>query len=228
MRLLIYGMQSSGASTLAFILAQKPLCGAFVDIWTMYAAPTVAGPEDVVAKVVVTTSFPLSMHQDRFRPDRTILMLRHPVANYRSLVTKSYRHHCGFMEEKFPILEQVFNGQAQYDAVVHYEDLVFDPIGTLATISALGWTCEPDFLDLRRTQADFVAFNQARFPEVTERLQYGPGQHRGGQLKTDFADLDELDAALPVAGWCPGILAHYADLIVERTHEWRQTAPPAA
>jgi hypothetical protein len=92
-------MQSSGASTLAFLLAQKPGCAAFVDIWTHYVAPSLPGDGDVVAKVVVTTAFPLALHQERFQPDCTVLFLRHPEANYRSLATKPYRHHCGFMEE---------------------------------------------------------------------------------------------------------------------------------
>ncbi len=221
MRLLIYGMQSSGASTLAFLLAQKPMSAAFVDVWAMYAAPTVTEPGDVVAKVVVTTCFPLTLHQERFRPDRTILVLRHPVVNYRSLVTKSYRHHSGFMEEKFPLLEQVFTAGNGYDTVVYYEDLLFDPIGTLSAVSALGWTCDPSFLTLPRTHRDMVTFNEAHLPLVTERLQYGPGQHRGGFLKPEYAGLTDLDEPCPVATWCPNLLAHYHEMLAKRQDTWQ-------
>jgi len=220
LRLLIYGMQSSGASTLAFLLGQKPESGAFVDIWTMYAAPSIECSEDVLAKVVVTTTFPLAFHQERFQPDKTILFLRHPVANYRSLSTKSYRHHCGFMEEKFPILDKVWSDRSAYDAVLHYEDLIFDPERTLEKVSQLGWRCDPGFLKLPRTYEDMVAFHEQRFPEVTERLQYGAGQHRGGSLKTEYAGLTDLSAASPVAALCPRLMKHYRDFVRRRRSRW--------
>jgi hypothetical protein len=79
MRVLIYGMQSSGASAITFTAAQKPDCVAFVDIWSHFAAPQLGTSRDVVAKVVVTTAFPRSLHRGRFRPDYTILVLRHPA-----------------------------------------------------------------------------------------------------------------------------------------------------
>jgi hypothetical protein len=223
MRLLIYGMQSSGASTLALVLAQNPQCAAFVDIWTMYAAPSLSGPEDVVAKVVVTTAFPLSLHQERFRPDRTILVLRHPVANYRSLAAKPYRHECGFIEEKFAVLDRVFADRSSYDALVHFEDLVFDPLQVLHNAAALGWPCGSESLTFSRRPADIVAFNEARFPVVKERLGYGIGNYRGGGIKKEFAQSGDLTGESPVADWCPRVAAHYRDLLVEREGSWRFT-----
>lgn len=214
MRLLIYGMQSSGASTLAFLLAQKPDCCAFVDIWAMYAAPALPapGPADALAKIVVTTTFPLSLHQDRFQPDRTILVLRHPVVNYRSLATKVYRHHCGFLEEKFALLDEVFAGKSGYDAIVYFEDLVFDPMSTLAQISGLGWRCDPSFLKLARNHADMVAFNERQVPTVTARLQYGQGNYHGGPIKPELAGLAGLQGQTPVSEWCPRLTSHYREI----------------
>ncbi len=223
MRLLIYGMQSSGASTLAMILAQKPMTSAFVDIWTMFAAPALPGEVDVVAKVVVTTAFPLALHQERFQPDRTLLLLRHPVVNYRSLAAKTYRHHCGFMEEKFAILDEVFGQGARFDGVVHYEDLVFDPLGTLAEVSKLGWPCDSTFLRLARSHRDIVAFNNQRFPFLGDRLQYGSGNYRGGYLKTEHAGLTDLSDASPVAEWCPRIIEHYRRLMEQKRTKWRES-----
>jgi hypothetical protein len=221
MRLLIYAMQSSGASALALLLAQKPACCALVDIWTMYVAPSLPGPQDVVAKVVVTTAFPLRLHQERFRPDRTILMLRHPVANYRSLATKNYRHHCGFIEEKFALLDQVFVRGTLYDAIFHYEDLVFDPLGTLRALTDLGWSCDPEFLVLRRKPPDIVVFNEEVFPVLKERLQYGSGSYHGGPITSAFARLSDLsDGECPVLEWCPHVVDHYTRLIRERPDRW--------
>jgi hypothetical protein len=225
MRLLIYGMQSSGASTLAFLLGQKPDCAAFVDIWAMYAAPTmpdatVSGCDDVVAKVVVTTSFPLALHQERFRPDRTILMLRHPVVNHRSLAQKPYRHHCGFMEEKFPILDRLFHQGSGYDLIVHYEQMVFDPARVLHMVGGLGWPCDPGYLSLARGHQDMVDFNARHFPSVVERLQYGAGKHRSRQIEPRYAALDEVGETAEVADWCPHVLSHYESLARRGYEDW--------
>jgi hypothetical protein len=229
MRVLIYGMQSSGASTLASVLAQKPRCAAFVDIWAMYAAPALpnAGNSDVVAKAVITTAFPLALHRERFQPDLTILFLRHPQANYRSLVTKSYRHHCGFMEEKFALLDRTFREQSGIDAVLYYEDLIFEPAATLDSVTRLGWACEPELLQFHRTPDQILQHNRIRFPFLTDRLEYGFGNHRDFHLTAEFADLEEIeDSASPVWEWCPNVMHHYRTLLEENRHKW--TAHPVA
>ena len=230
MRLLIYGMQSSGASTLALLLAQKPACSAFVDVWTLYAAPALPddGESDVVAKVVVTTAFPLALHRERFRPDLTILFLRHPEANYQSLEAKAYRHHCGFMEEKFAILNRTLVENSAFDTVFYYEDLIFDPLSVMRTMTQLGWACEPDFLRFRRTQEQILQQNQVRFPSIAGRLEYGFGNHRTRQLTPAFANLSELDdPASPVWECCPDVAHHYRAMLAEHRHRWR-SAPQAA
>jgi hypothetical protein len=222
MRLLIYGMQSSGASTLAFLLGQKPDCSAFVDIWATYAAPALPCSHDVVAKVVVTTAFPIELHQERFRPDCTILCLRHPVANYRSLSTKDYQNHCGFIEEKFALLDDVFSRRSMFDAVIHYEDLIFDPIAALDPVTKLGWQCEPDFLTLRRTGLDIMRTNEARYALLPIRLKYGMGGLRHGPIASRYAGLTDLaDASCPVRDWCPEVSRHYDSLMASCAGQWR-------
>jgi hypothetical protein len=221
-RLLIYGMQSSGASALAFLLGQKPDCAAFVDIWATYAAPALPGSHDVVAKVVVTTAFPLELHKDRFRPDLTLLCLRHPVANYRSLVTKDYQNHCGFIEEKFALLDDVFSRRSMFDAVIHYEDLISDPIATLAPVTELGWQCEPDLRAPRRTGLDIIRTNEARYGLLPIRLKYGMGGLRGGPIGSEYAGLIDLaDASCPVRGWCPEVSRHYDSLMASNAGKWQ-------
>lgn len=216
MRLLIYGMQSSGASTLTLLLAQKPDCGAFVDIWTMFAAPRIQSNADVVAKVVITTCFPLEVHRERFQPDRTLLVLRNPAANYRSLAAKSYRHHCGFMEEKFALLDRIFENRAGFDAVIHYEDLLETPLDTLNRVSALGWHCATDYLGFARRQQEIVSFNHVHLPEVTGRLDYGAGKWRGTRLSPELAGVDaDLDWSV-ADRLCPSLSAHYRARMARR------------
>jgi hypothetical protein len=91
MRLLIYGMQSSGATAFALFLAQRPDCLALVDVLNNFAAPRVNTAMDMVVKVTMTTAYPLAVHVERFRPDKIVLFLRDPHDNYQSLKTKNYR-----------------------------------------------------------------------------------------------------------------------------------------
>lgn len=218
-------MQSSGASTLAYLLAQKPDCAAFLDIWALYAAPSLPGDDDVVAKVVVTTAFPLALHQERFRPDRTILFLRHPEANYRSLTTKGYRHHCGFLEEKFAVLDQVFLDRRGFDVIVYYEDLITDPLGTLAGMTELGWSCTPEYLRLARKPAAIKQFNESRYPEIIDRLEYDVGNHHGGHVTADFAKLGDLpQPGQEVCRWCPAVSEHYRLLMQQPGRQWMALA----
>ncbi len=78
MRLLIYGMQSSGATTFTLFLAQRPDCLALVDVLNNFAAPRVNTAMDMVVKVTMTTAYPLAVHVERFRPDKIVLFLRDP------------------------------------------------------------------------------------------------------------------------------------------------------
>ena len=227
MRLLIYGMQSSGASALAALLGQRPRSAAFIDIWAMYAAPALTGPDSAVAKVVVTTAFPLSLHQDRFRPDKTILVLRHPDANFRSLSTKPYRNHCGFIEEKFAILEETHKNKSSYDLIVYYEDLAFNPVGILNTFSDLGWPCDAGYLDFPRSRSEIVGFNEKAFPSIRERLEYGTGNYRGERIDPRFACMANLpDKDSAVSGWCPQILLQYRELIQKNRRRWSLNETP--
>src|SRR5262249_909922 len=100
MKILLYGMQSSGASTICLLLAQKPNWLGFIDVWSMFAAPTIPAGQDAVAKVVATTGFPLALHKERFQPDATFLVLRHPFDLVSSLERKAYANDDGLMEEK--------------------------------------------------------------------------------------------------------------------------------
>jgi hypothetical protein len=221
MRLLVYGMQSSGASTLAALLAQKPGCGAFVDIWASYLAPAISSDLDVVAKVVVTTAYPLERHQERFRPDRTVLVLRRPSANYRSLITKNYRNHCGLVDEKFRLLDRLYD-DVRFDQVVHYEDLVYQPAGVVDQMAALGWRMNDDATRFTRRPEEIFAFNKANFPALTDRLEYGVGKFRGGRIRPELVGLGDLPDSSPVDELCPKLVSYYQALIANRGSAWRE------
>ena len=227
MRLLIYGMQSSGASTLAYLLGQKPDCCAFVDIWTMYAAPSLDRDVDVVAKVVVTTAFPLSLHKERFQPDRTILFLRNHVTNYGSLTTKNYRHHCGFMEEKFAILDDAFSDKSQYDVLLHYEDMALHPEYALSVASGLGWNTSPSYQEFPRSRDEIRKRNQEVLGHLGDRVGYGFGNIHGQELNMTLPEVVPVPQDCPVLEWCPNVMALYEERAVafaERGDDYLDTS----
>src|SRR5690606_27289883 len=186
MRLLIQGMQSSGATAFTLFLAQRPDCLALVDILNNYAAPTLETDRDVVAKVVVTTAYPLEVHQERFRPDRTILFLRDPRDNYVSLARKSYRNHSGLIDEKFAILELLFEKRAMFDAVIAYEDFVARDPAVLDTVNRLGWPVNAGYFSFRRTHVELAEILWNEVPALFERFEFSYGNVQAREVSGGF------------------------------------------
>ena len=110
MKILVYGMQSSGASIITYFLAQKPDTLAFLDIFNKEIAPAMdsAKDTDIVIKCTINPNIPLKKHLDSFKPDKTILVLRHPYYNYASLKNKRFS---GSIDNKFRVLEDCFNNR---------------------------------------------------------------------------------------------------------------------
>jgi hypothetical protein len=113
---------------------------------------------------------------------------------------------------------------------MYYEDLVFDPAGTMAAIRKLGWRCDPDFINFTRGQREMSGFNEQRYPSLIGRLEYGSGNFRSRDLTTEFADLGAQSAGDEVGLWCPALVGHYISLVRERGEKWIQKdewrAPP--
>lgn len=210
MRLFVHGMQSSGATAFTLFLAQRPDCLALVDILNNYAAPEVETDKDMVVKAVVTTAHPLEEHVARFRPDRTILVLRDPRDNYQSLRTKNYSNLSGTMEEKFAIIERLFLGRDRFDAVVHYEDFVAQDPAVLDTVNALGWPVEPGYYQYGRRHEELLRALWQHVPQLMSELEFAFGNVRGRAVSESFRDKPrdpEVDARLQTL--CPSLLAHY-------------------
>jgi len=214
MRLLVYGMQSSGATAFTLFLAQRPDCLALVDLLNNYAAPRVDTAMDMVVKAGVTTAYPLEVHRERFRPDRTVLLLRDPRENYRSLSTKNYRNHSGLIDEKFALIDEVFAGRDRFDAVVHYEDFVARDPAVPAQVTALGWPVDDAFYDYRRRHDDLARDLWHHVPDLMDRMEFSFGNVQGRAVSEGFRDKPRdpaLEAKLETL--CPRLLAHYRERV---------------
>ena len=210
MRLFVHGMQSSGATAFTLFLAQRPDCLALVDILNNYAAPRVETDKDMVVKAVVTTAYPLEVHVERFRPDKTILLLCDPRDNYQSLKTKNYRNHSGLMEEKFQVVERLFRHRDRFDAVIHYEDFVAHDPAVMATVNALGWPVTAGYHQYQRRHEELLRALWDNVPHLMAEIEFAMGNVRGHAVSEGFRDKPrdaEVDARLEHL--CPSLLAHY-------------------
>jgi hypothetical protein len=225
MRVLFYGMQSSGASALALALAQKPDSLAFIDIWNMFAAPELDTNRDVVAKAVVTRAFSLDVHRRRFRPDLTLLVLRHPVDTYYSLAGKTYANESGLIDEKFAILEEVFSAGAGFDHIVYYEDFVFSPRGLIDLCCSIGWPITCDALLFHRTQREIQDANAAACPGIHERLKYGVGNVHWGLLRNRVKFSQPWGRTSNLPQLCPSVFQQYSAVRADRGARWHLPSP---
>lgn len=210
MRLLVYGMQSSGATSFTLFLAQRPDCVALVDILNNYAAPRVNTPLDMVVKATVTTAYPLAVHMERFRPDKVLLLLRDPRDNYASLSNKNYRNHSGLLDEKFLILDQVFAERDRFDAVIEYEDFVARDPAVLERLTALGWPVDESFYQYRRSHDALLDALWEHVPELMRDLEFSFGNVQGREVSERFRD-KARDGGMEekLERLCPRLLAHY-------------------
>lgn len=210
MRLLIYGMQSSGATAFTLFLAQRPDCLALVDVLNNFAAPRVNTAMDMVVKVTMTTAYPLAVHAERFRPDKIVLFLRDPHDNYQSLKTKNYRNYSGLMEEKFLILDQVFAERDRFDAVIRYEDFVARDPSVLNAVTQLGWPADESFYCYKRRHEEILRDIWQHIPDVCERLELNFGNVQGREVSKSYRDKPR-DPAIEekLSTLCPRLLAYY-------------------
>lgn len=210
MRILVHGMQSSGATAFSLFLAQRPDCLALVDILNNYAAPRLDIDRDVIAKVVVTTAYPLAVHCERFQPDRTILFLRDPRDNFESLKRKPYRNHSGLIDEKFILLDSLFEARGGFDAVIEYEDFVGRAPSVQAALARLEWPVDESWYTFGRTHVELAEALWREVPELFETFEFSYGNVQSTEVSSRFRDKprpDGLESHLETL--CPRLLDHY-------------------
>lgn len=190
MRLLIYAMASSGASTFCYFLAQRPGCVAAVDVWSRCVTPPFDDiDEPVVAKATVTMTYSGFDHIASFKPDRTVLFIRDPVAVYASLSKYRYADMFGSIDEKISRFDEEY-ATLPADVVIRYEDFVARDQRVIESINQLGWPCSDRYYELARSTEEIYNFNSRVSPWLKRHYRdgWGFGNITSGPITTAFAE----------------------------------------
>ena len=211
-RLLIYAMESSGASTFCYFLGQRPNSIAIIDVWSRNVTPLIESAHPVVAKATVTMTWSVAEHVASFRPDKTILFIRDPVATYASLIGYPHAHTFGRAEEKLARFDHDLV-QGSWDAVIRYEDFVARDPAVVDAVNALGWVCDAGYWQTPRSLDEIGAFNAAASPWCASHFRngWGFGNIKQGPISGSRAARPERpELADLVARLAPNLAAAYA------------------
>ena len=226
MRILVYGMQSSGASLVTYFLAQKPNTLAIIDLWNNYEAPCLEDvhASDIILKCVVTTKVTLETHILNFNPDKKVLVLRHPYFNYVSLKNKPWSNESGRMEEKFKVLETVLNKRDQFDLVIMYEDFLFDRRKVLKEIQSIGYKSTKDYFKFNRSKGEILNYNLRHSEWCNEFYQskWGFGQivfQKTGHMMLKAFRYISLKEKTRVRNLCPSLCGYYKNTFHWDSHK---------
>lgn len=175
-RVLLYGLQSSGATTLAMLLAQREGASAVLDLFHGRMLPlNVTLPELCVVKATipaVNAESHLATLSTRIQADKVLLVVRNPWCNYSSLKNKAYGQD---IIHKFVSLNRLWKGREQCDGVLCFEDLFFDNTRLLTELSF--WPLPSNALEFPKKVPDVVRITLANggWPAQTFRRKWGIG-----------------------------------------------------
>jgi hypothetical protein len=179
MRLLLYGLQASGASATAMLAAQRPGCLALVDVPSYALTPEFGAGRDALAKAVANTSHDLAAHRARFRPDAVVFVLRDPLAHWASASVKGFRDRDGALPDKVAAFDALVGELDRHaDLVVRHEDLLRRDPAIPAGFARLGWALPADAWELPRGINAILADLHDAEPALFARFDHGFGEAR--------------------------------------------------
>jgi hypothetical protein len=210
MRLLIYAMESSGASTFCYFLGQRRESIAVIDVWSEFLAPSIRVQYPIVAKVTANLAFRPEDHITSFRPDATILFIRDPLSVYCSLIEKPYAHLLGIAEQKLAKFDRIFV-ESEFDLIVEYEKFANGKL-EFGKVTELGWPCGPENYKLARSVEEIVEFNCEQSPWLREHFRngWGPGNYKAGPIASFLARPDiSAPVVEKIKRVAPNLSRHY-------------------
>jgi hypothetical protein len=214
MRLLLYGLQASGASAAAMLAAQRPGCLALVDVPSYALTPDFGAGRDALAKAVVNTTHDLAAHRAGFRPDAVAFVLRDPLAHWASASVKGFRDRDGALADKVAAFDALVGDLDRHaDLVVRHEDLLERDPAIPAGFARLGWELPADAWELPRGINAILGDLHEAEPELFARFDHGFGEARpaSGIGLAGVRDRPPLTAEqrAGVLALCPNLAALY-------------------
>ena len=185
-RLLVYALESSGASTFCLMLGQVPDSVPVVDLWSQCIAPPLRLDKPIVVKATANALYQVGHHIASFRPDRTILFLRDPAAVYSSLRKYHYANQFGTVEQKLARFDAEFGGTT-FDLVLRYEDFLDRDPALLAALQRIGWPSTAEHYRLDRSIDEIRAHNFSQSDWLREEYEHGWGfgNFKGGEIRQE-------------------------------------------
>lgn len=211
MRLLVYAMELSGASTFCYFLGQRPGSVAIIDVWSRCVTPPLRLDLPVVAKATTTMVYRAADHIASFVPDKTILFIRNPVIIYSGLGNYPYANTFGSIEEKISRFDEEF-GCLNVDLVLRYEDFVARDPSLVPAIGSLGWPCRDSYFECSRTLENIRKFNSDASPWLRNnyRKGWGMGNIKGGAITGTLETLSPPSEVIEkIVGLSPRLSRHY-------------------
>jgi hypothetical protein len=163
MKILVFALQSSGASLFTYLLAQIPNSIGIIDLWdNTILAPKINSPYPVILKIVPTVTYTLEENINSFQPTKRILFIRNPFDNYFSLNPKIYRDEAGTLEQKFAMMDQIFAEREKlFDTTFYYEEFFRQPELFIRSIrEKIAEDLPSDADQFKRSLDEIMTFNQ--------------------------------------------------------------------
>jgi len=178
MRVLVYGLQSSGASLFTFWLSQLNGYVGVIDLFAGKHPPSMqeVGSENLILKATVSDlSFDTCVQE--FNPDKKILFIRNPYQNYISLKKKSFKNKGGKIDAKFKTLNTLFRKKNMFDAVITYEDFIQNKEEIVRSLNAIEIPVSKDNYFFRRSPEDIIQYNceQSEYLAKTHKNKWDIG-----------------------------------------------------
>ncbi len=228
MRILIHGLQSSGASFFTFLLGQTPQSAVILDLYNQVLMPELKGIDDnidLIGKCVIGSEYQIEEHKRTFKPDKTILFLRHPIHNYQSLANKDYSNENGTITEKFQVANQLLLNWTQYfDLLVHYEDIFFKTESLIQTLNKEGIPFHKSYFKMERDLETVINFtrNQSEWLNQYYNVKWGPGNltpKNTNLVHKVFKPYSPI-TSLKLKAISPQLFAHYSQYKVGAYWPW--------
>lgn len=218
MHVLIYALQSSGATLLTLLLAQRPQTAAVLDAFNHKRIPQHATfPDECVIKATIPIHDAkeyLDYLKVIVQPSTTYLILRNPWCNYVSLKTKVYGDH---IRRKFRQFNDLWRDRDADTKTLIYEKILIDESGFRNDLGT--WTLPANAFDLTRTLNEIIAHTQScsGWPGNQYQCSWGTGNvhiHEGSvqvnsQLFRKKISMEEYKLVQDIA---PDICEHYRSL----------------